>query len=184
MSVCQFFPPSHDHRLDKLRYGMIKSLIFILTISVSFSAYSLESFSSDGCSMYPDGTIHEPYMWAHCCFVHDISYWMGGTRDEREIADEELMACVGETTHLTHGQIVELGVRAGGAPYSIWPWRWGFGHGEIRPYGPLTREEVEQVAQKSGTILMEIESWAQKFNDDQLLYVEVAYRELQLRTSH
>lgn len=111
-------------------------------------------------------------MWAHCCFVHDISYWMGGTQEERESADEELKSCVGRTTHLTHGQIVELGVRAGGGPYSIWPWRWGFGHEDIRAYGPLSLEELKEVSQKKGTILMELENWAHRFNDDQMNYVE------------
>lgn len=140
-------------------------------MTVSFSAYSIDSFSSDGCSMYPNGTIHEPNLWAHCCFVHDISYWMGGPKGKREIADEELKLCVAQTTHLTHGEIVELGVRTGGAPYSIWPWRWGFGHSEIRPYSPLTQDELDDISDKVGTVSTEIENWSERLNDEQIRYI-------------
>lgn len=46
----------------------------------------LSSFTSDGCSLFIDGTFENPELWKDCCFKHDIAYWKGGTEmSERQL---------------------------------------------------------------------------------------------------
>jgi hypothetical protein len=52
------------------------------------SAAVLHDFKSDGCSLFPDGDLEHRDLWCDCCFAHDITYWRGGTQQERKQADE------------------------------------------------------------------------------------------------
>ena len=78
-------------------------------------------FASDGCSCWPDGD------WVKCCVEHDLVYWAGGTREEREAADRELARCVSEKGRPFMARIMYLGVRAGGVWWLPTTFRWGFG---------------------------------------------------------
>jgi len=78
-------------------------------------------FKSDGCSCWPDGD------WLECCVKHDLSYWLGGTGEERKDADIALRKCVTEKGHSMLGQAMFLGVRIGGVWWLPTPFRWGFG---------------------------------------------------------
>jgi hypothetical protein len=79
------------------------------------------AFKPDGCSCWPDGD------WLECCVNHDLLYWIGGTREERKEADQELRKCVTEKGHPIVGQVMYLGVRIGGVWWLPTPFRWGFG---------------------------------------------------------
>ena len=50
----------------------------------------LAEFSSDGCSLFLDGNFEDPKLWKECCVLHDIAYWRGGSKKEREEADQAL----------------------------------------------------------------------------------------------
>ncbi|MGN7610978.1 hypothetical protein ACQZV8_02725 [Magnetococcales bacterium HHB-1] len=76
---------------------------------------------SDGCSMFPD------YRWKSCCVAHDRSYYYGGTKAQRLKADQELKQCVQEKGFGAIAETMFLGVRTGGHPFSVFPWRWGYG---------------------------------------------------------
>lgn len=79
-------------------------------------------FVTDGCSSSPDGS------WVECCIEHDISYWCGGSYEERVEADAALGECVTEKGFgVLHGAITELGVKIGGHPMFPFKWRWGYG---------------------------------------------------------
>ena len=78
-------------------------------------------FHSDGCSCWFDGD------WVECCVEHDLIYWMGGTRSEREKADDELMKCVTAKGHPVMARLMYVGVRAGGVWWLPTSFRWGFG---------------------------------------------------------
>jgi hypothetical protein len=41
-------------------------------------ATGLKDFTSDGCSLFPDGTIINRAKWCECCLRHDIAYWRAG----------------------------------------------------------------------------------------------------------
>lgn len=112
-------------------------------------ATGLKEFTSDGCSLFPDGTISDRAKWCACCLQHDIAYWRGGTEDERRKADEELRTCVLERTgDKALAETMYLGVRAGGHPvFPAW-YRWGYGWTYGRGYRPLNDEEQRAVRTK------------------------------------
>ena len=43
----------------------------------------LADFTSDGCSLFLNGTFEDPELWKVCCHKHDLAYWRGGTEEER-----------------------------------------------------------------------------------------------------
>lgn len=117
--------------------------LFVLALSflgVSTYANTLKPFTTDGCSMFPDsvGSLN----WTHCCVTHDFAYWRGGTAEQRQAADLQLAACVNQQTHNPQlAQAMYQGVRFGGSPYSIAPYRWGYGWEQARFYQELTEAE-------------------------------------------
>ena len=114
--------------------------------NVSASPADLKPFTSDGCSLFPDGSIKDRVKWCDCCLNHDISYWQGGTADRRKKADRELRACVElRTKDKVLAETMYLGVRAGGHPaFPTW-YRWGYGWNYGRGYATLTDAEKQQV---------------------------------------
>jgi hypothetical protein len=80
------------------------------------------SFTTDGCSYWPDGT------WKECCIEHDIAYWCGGGFSDRLEADRKLQDCVEKTgeSSLFAGSM-RLGVRLFGAQVLPTSFRWGYG---------------------------------------------------------
>lgn len=88
-------------------------------------------FTTDGCSRWPDDS------WLICCVVHDISYWCGGSAEDRKEADALLMQCASSKVSLM-GDILYAAVRLGGVPWLPTPWRWGYGWDDWpRGYEPI-----------------------------------------------
>ncbi|MBU1557573.1 hypothetical protein KKC45_01275 [Patescibacteria group bacterium] len=86
-----------------------------------------KEFKTDGCTLWPDSLLN--YSWQDKCIEHDIQYWVGGTEEERDLADLRLRDDVNGVLP-GMGSIVYLGVRAGGRSFNSlipWPWGWGFG---------------------------------------------------------
>lgn len=121
----------------------------MLACSTSAWAADLKDFTSDGCSLFPNGTISDRAKWCECCLQHDIAYWHGGTEDERNKADEVLRACVLERTQdKALAETMYFGVRAGGHPvFPTW-YRWAYGWPYGRGYKPLSDEEQKSVRTK------------------------------------
>jgi len=118
----------------------------LVSCAVASEPVPLAVFSSDGCSLFPDGTFKERNKWCVCCQEHDIAYWQGGTAEQRQQTDETLRACVVERTGDEKlGEAMYLGVRSGGHPvFPTW-YRWGYGWPYGRGYEPLTVAELQQV---------------------------------------
>lgn len=129
-------------------------LLFSL-VSASILAETIEPFSSDGCSAFPDGTYQQKELWLSCCTAHDYAYWQGGTYEERLIADEQLQQCVANVGEPRIANLMLTGVRIGGSPYLPTAFRWGYGWSYPRLYKPLTSEEKRQIT-KLETNLVEI----------------------------
>jgi hypothetical protein len=144
--------------LSFFRYFFRAALITLLTTLVlpwfgPFDALAsdLRPFTSDGCSLFPDGTVKDRARWCDCCQSHDISYWQGGTADERKKADEALRDCVlDRTKDKGLAETMYLGVRAGGHPaFPAW-YRWGYGWTYGRGYKPLSDAEKQQALERLG----------------------------------
>ena len=102
----------------------------------------LRPFTSDGCSLFPDGSRITHDDWCSCCFEHDRAYWRGGTAIERETADRNLRVCVQQKTgNEALAKIMYEGVRFGGSPYFYTWYRWGYGWSFERKYQGLSMQE-------------------------------------------
>jgi len=96
----------------------------------------LKPFSTDGCSMWIDGTPEQPDLWRHCCVAHDLAYWMGGSEVQRQEADEAIKICVAAAQGKGMANYMYTNVRWGGSPYWMAPCRWGFGWNYLDGYLP------------------------------------------------
>ena len=106
------------------------------------STESLQAFTTDGCSRFPDRAPNGKSDWCHCCVVHDLAYWRGGTSEERLAADLALKACVLKATGSeVLAEVMFAGVRIGGGPHLPTSYRWGYGWPAGTPYRQLTPEE-------------------------------------------
>ena len=108
----------------------------------------LAPFTSDGCSLFPDSSVISEQDWCLCCFEHDVAYWRGGTKQEREHADAELRQCIlDKTGNEALATVMHEGVRVGGSPYFYNWYRWGYGWGYERKYQALTAAEARRADQ-------------------------------------
>ena len=120
-------------------------LLFSLA-SVSVHAETIAPFTSDGCSIFPDGTFEQKELWLSCCTAHDYAYWQGGTYENRLIADVQLQQCVAKVGEPQIANLMLTGVRVGGSPYLPTSFRWGYGWSYPRFYQALTIEEKKQIS--------------------------------------
>lgn len=130
-------------------------MIFIPPTVIANDETKLADFTTDGCSMFPDGTNEKPTLWRHCCVEHDFAYWQGGTYQERKLADKDLRLCLAEVELPSIGTMMEIGVRLGGSPFFPTPFRWGYGWPYLRGYKALTDKEMSQVTEKTPKNLKE-----------------------------
>lgn len=134
------------HTDTKMRIATYFITIFLFpTILI---AGDLKPLTIDGCSVFPDGTLEHQSLWVNCCIKHDISYWQGGTYEERLQADESLEKCVSKVGEPEIAKIMLAGVRVGGSPYFPTHYRWGYGWPYPRGYKELTAEEKAEVKSK------------------------------------
>ncbi|MEK2687665.1 helicase [Bdellovibrio sp. GT3] len=130
--------------------------ITLLTSCQSFRDYfyreGIRPFTSDGCSMSPNGIDDEPYAFLECCVKHDYAYWQGGTTEQKEQADQALRTCIASHSTETIGRIYYRAVSLGGGPQFSTQFRWGYGWEHNRGYKPLTSQELYFVENESRNI--------------------------------
>ena len=123
---------------------------FVASFSNPSAANSLKPFTTDGCSLWLDGTPEQPNLWRHCCVAHDLAYWQGGTKEQRKQADEDILACVKQAQGSGMANYIYGNVRWGGSPYWMSNYRWGYGWDYLdgmwpRGYKVPTAEEQAQI---------------------------------------
>lgn len=103
--------------------------LFVATAGCSslLRASELKPFTTDGCSLWIDGTPEQPNLWRHCCVAHDLAYWLGGSKADRKKADEDILACVKQAQGPGMAKYIYTNVRWGGSPYWMNYYRWGYG---------------------------------------------------------
>jgi hypothetical protein len=125
----------------------MKELMFtcVLLIAGCGATGGLRPFTTDGCSLFPEGTQKHRDLWLTCCTHHDLAYWMGGTCEERRKADQDLRECVAETGEPGIAKLMLGGVRVGGTPYLPTTFRWGYGWPWPRGYRELSDDEWKEI---------------------------------------
>lgn len=124
--------------------------LMVLALASCAAPGVLRDFTSDGCSLFPDGELSgDRKLWCGCCALHDVAYWRGGTEDERKRADEALRECVAARTgDEALARTMYVGVRGGGHPaFPTW-YRWGYGWNYGRGYAALNEAERKQADAK------------------------------------
>lgn len=144
--------------MDKINHNYLKYLLLITFFSCAhvpksrneISKFSntplneqLRPFVSDGCSKWPNGTRKRPNAWLKCCFDHDMAYWLGGTKKQKNESDDLLKSCVEKSFSNAVAILMYLGVKIGGEPTYRSSYRWGFGWNYDRGYLPVTAKELE-----------------------------------------
>ena len=127
--------------------------VFLGTSPICLADDRLADFVSDGCSAFPDGTYEERALWQSCCVIHDLAYWLGGTRSERKQADIALKECVAGVGEPTIAQLMLAGVTVGGTPWLPTQFRWGYGWPFWRGYSETSEEEKPMVEEKTHAAL-------------------------------
>lgn len=132
--------------------GLLILLSIAHTIAHNCHASELKPFTTDGCSMWIDGTLDQPNLWRHCCVVHDLDYWQGGSEEQRKKSDERIQACVEEAQGSGMANYMYKNVRWGGSPYLMSKYRWGYGWNYLdglwpRGYKVLKPEEQQFINQ-------------------------------------
>ncbi|MGD9417589.1 MAG: FAD-binding oxidoreductase [Verrucomicrobiota bacterium JB025] len=112
----------------------------LLLASCATTTYP-KSFTTDGCSAFPDGTPSDPTAWRHHCVEHDRAYWAGGTREQRREADRNLANRITADGRPIVGTLTWLGTRVGGHPLLPTPWRWGYAWKYGRGYHALSETD-------------------------------------------
>lgn len=125
---------------------MRAAFLLLLLPLLAMADSGLQPFKSDGCSLFPDGTPTQPYLWCACCVAHDLAYWQGGTAGQRKQADLELQRCVKAAAGSDAlASLMQTGVRAGGRPQLPSSFRWGYGWPDRSGYFQLTEEDRRQI---------------------------------------
>lgn len=139
------FPFARAHCLR----NVLLLVVALLLLGGCASTRGLHAFTTDGCSLFPDGDAEDRARWSDCCVAHDQAYWRGGTAAERKQADRDLRACVlARTARPMLAGLMYRGVRVGGMPLVPTPFRWAYGWTYGRGYAPLTPEEQRQADEK------------------------------------
>lgn len=153
--MCPADPENQDVRLSALSG---------FAVGPKFSAVAspteplLRPFTSDGCSSSPDKL---PFMnilsnYVSCCVDHDVAYWMGGTRQQKTAADDELEKCIAKKDLLKTSKVYKFFVQKFGGPDSSQTYRWGYGWNYRRPYRELSSDENQQIVSLYGVGLEKI----------------------------
>jgi len=136
--------------------SLLQFLFTALLLACPVRADVLKDFSTDGCSSAPDGIwFVRPNAFFHCCLIHDIAYWKGGTRDEKSQADTEFRSCISKRSHELVGSVYYSSVRSFGSAKTSFSFRWGYGWQRenhlgppSNPYRPLTDREKQMAEEK------------------------------------
>lgn len=134
---------------SSLPFRIIAGTVLLISTTNPATAGELKDFRSDGCSLFPDGTLQQQDLWCECCVAHDIAYWQGGSRNQKKQADQALRQCVKRKTgNIPLADTMYYGVTLGGSPaFPTW-YRWGYGWLYGRGFRPLSPHEKQQVEEK------------------------------------
>lgn len=150
---------------------ILTTLLISSCASATFDDYvytaQIEPFTTDGCSVSPEGTPSDKSAWVHCCLEHDIDYWIGGSQAQRKKSDQDLQACIDKAGFSQVANLYYLAVRNAGTPWLNTPWRWGYGWPFKHGYRRLTTEQRKSVEQESQYIPEVFEEYLRRLHQSE-----------------
>ncbi len=141
----------------------MKSVLTFLLILISGHAKAdytaeLHAFEGDGCTLFSEGTSANPNLWRHCCDLHDIRYWFGGTKDDELEADQNLKSCVGEVAGTFLATVMYTAIRAGHYSPIKNKYKWGWGWINREPWLPLMPSERSYITKQIDELNLSLEA--------------------------
>lgn len=129
---------------------MFKALLVLLTLFMNAKAMAandtLVPFQTDYCTGVPEGVPGNPTAWKNCCLMHDMFFWAGGDRQDRDAADVGLRQCVADKGYPRIAWIIYEGVRLGSySPIKFENKKWNFGWKDRPEHQKLTSEDIDKI---------------------------------------
>lgn len=121
-------------------------LVHFLFITIARADYPIAPFKTDYCTNYPEGTKTHPELWKHCCLIHDLNFWAGGSTQNRNKSDQNLKNCIHQSGAPITAWMMFLGVRIGSlSPIKYSNKKWGHGWKNRSPYQLLSVDEINLI---------------------------------------
>ena len=129
--------------------------LLMIVSSLSYSAENevLKPFLTDYCTAYAEGTREKPELWKHCCVEHDLYFWSGGSKADRDATDLRLKSCVEATGAVAQARLIYMAVSIGGkSPIRFKTKQWGHAWEKRERYIRLNETETATVLQYVETL--------------------------------
>ena len=126
--------------------------VFLFIGNVTAQSSVLNTFVTDYCTNYPEGPKDRPDQWKHCCLVHDMYFWAGGNKQNRNQADLELKSCIEATGAIHKAKIMYYAVRIGSySPIKYPKKKWNNGWSGRGNFQTLTSEDINAIEKELST---------------------------------
>jgi hypothetical protein len=121
-------------------------LLFILNTKAFGVNNQLISFQTDYCTGIPEGTPANPTAWKNCCLKHDMFFWAGGDKSDRDESDLELKKCIEDKGYPKIAWVIYRAVRLGSySPIKFENKKWNFGWPERPEHQKLTSSDIDKI---------------------------------------
>lgn len=129
---------------------MIKAIFILLTLLTNAKAIAynntLVAFQTDYCTGIPEGVPQNRSAWKNCCLMHDMYFWAGGDKADRDAADLGLRTCVEEKGYPKIAWVIYHAVRLGSySPIKFEDKQWNFGWPSRPIHQKLTSQDIDQI---------------------------------------
>jgi hypothetical protein len=129
---------------------MLKAILIVQAIVINFTAFAAQDklvpFQTDYCTSFPEGTTGNPSAWKNCCLRHDMNFWAGGDKSDRDEADLNLKKCVEDKGYPKIAWVIYQAVRLGSySPIKFENKKWNFGWSGRPELQKLTSSDIDQI---------------------------------------
>lgn len=128
-------------------FKVFLSLLILSTLAQAYAANDdLVPFETDFCTGVPEGTRRDPTAWRDCCLVHDMYFWAGGDKTDRDRSDLLLKECVEGKGYPKIARVIYYGVRLGSySPIKFENKKWNFGWPSRPEHQKLSSEDIDKI---------------------------------------
>lgn len=129
---------------------MIKAILILLTLFTNAKAIAsndkLVPFQTDYCTGIPEGVPQNRSAWKNCCLTHDMFFWAGGDKADRDEADLGLRQCVTDKGYPKIAWVIYQAVRLGSySPIKLDNKKWNFGWPDRPEHQKLTSDDIDKI---------------------------------------
>ena len=129
---------------------MFKAFLVLLTLFMNAKAIgandNLVAFQTDYCTGIPEGVPSNRTAWKNCCLMHDMYFWAGGDKEDRDESDLHLRRCVEDKGYPKLAWVIYQAVRLGSySPIKFENKKWNFGWPERPVHQKLTGEDIDRI---------------------------------------